>query len=144
MKNFLIQIFYIIWQLPQILVALVMLPFLGKKTLIRKENYCWVYGCEKMRGGISLGCFIFLSQYNSKKEEVIRHELGHVKQSHILGWLYLIAIGLPSILWATFNGDRCYYSFYTENWSNKLMGLGVKRNKYTCYLYIPKENEEED
>ena len=144
MKNFLIQIFYIIWQLPQILVALVMLPFLGKKTLIRKENYCWVYGCENMSGGISLGCFIFLSQYSAKKEETIRHELGHVKQSHLLGWCSLIFVGLPSIFWAMFHGKKCYYSFYTEKSANNLMGLKVRQTRTGCYTYIPKENEKED
>lgn len=139
------QFGYILWQLPQIIVALIMLPFLGKKTFIRKENYCWIYECEKMSGGISLGCFIFLSPYSAKKEATIQHELGHVKQSHMLSWLYLIVIGLPSLLWARFgDDDKCYYSFYTESWSNHLMGLKVKHNQYGCYLYIPKENEKED
>ena len=141
MKNILLQIFYIIWQIPQILVALVMLPFMGKKKLIRKENYCWVYECENMSGGISLGCFIFLSKYSAKRETTIMHELGHVKQSHMLGWLYLIIIGLPSILWATFNGNRCYYSFYTESWANDLMGLKVNYGPYGCVLYIPDDEE---
>lgn len=140
MKNVLIQILYTIWQIPQILVAIVMLPFLGKKRLLRKENYCWVYECENMSGGISLGCFIFLSKYNSKRETVIRHELGHVKQSHMLGWLYLVVIGLPSILWAWLgNPNKCYYSFYTESWANHLSGLKVKNGTYNCVLYIPDE-----
>lgn len=141
MKNILLQIFYIIWQIPQILVALVMLPFMGKKKLIRKENYCWVYECENMSGGISLGCFIFLSKYCAKRETTIMHELGHVKQSHMLGWLYLIIIGLPSILWATFNGNRCYYSFYTEKGANQAMGLEVKYGECGCTLYIPDDEE---
>ena len=143
-KDILLQIFYFIWQLPQVLVALIMLPFLGKKKLIRKENYCWIYECEKMQGGISLGTFIFLSPSSAKKEATIRHELGHVKQSHMLSWLYLIVIGLPSILWATFHGDRCYYLWYTESWANKLMGLKVKQNQYNCYLYIPADKEKEE
>lgn len=145
MKNILIQIFYIIWQIPQILVGLVMLPFLGKKRLIRKENYCWIYECEKMSGGISLGCFIFLSKYSAKKETTIMHELGHVKQSHMLGWLYLIVIGLPSILWAWLGDeDKCYYSFYTEKSANQAMGLEVKYGEYGCVLYIPDEDEDEN
>lgn len=139
------QIGYIIWQLPQVFVALVMWPFIGKKRLIRKENYCWIYECEKMSGAISLGCFIYLSPISAKKEATIRHELGHVKQSHMLSVLYLFVVGLPSILWAWLgDDDKCYYSFYTESWSNNLMGLKVKYNQYGCYLYIPKENEKED
>lgn len=134
------QIFFIIWQLPQIIVALVMWPFMGTKKLIRKENYCWIYECSKMSGGISLGCFIYLSPSCAKKEEVIRHELGHIKQSHMLSWLYLIVIGLPSILWATFHGPACYYSFYTENWANKLMGLSVTK---WCTLRINEKNKKD-
>lgn len=143
-KDILIQLFYIIWQFPQILVALIMMPFIGKLKLIRKENYCWIFEASKMSGGISLGCFIFLSPYSAKKEASIRHELGHVKQSHILSWLYLLIIGIPSIIWAVVNDDRCYYSFYTESWSNRLMGLKVKHNQYNCYIYIPAEKEKEE
>lgn len=133
LKDILIQILLIIWQLPQVLVGVVMLPFLGKLRLIRYENYCWIFEGENMSGGISLGCFIFLSKYSAKKEETIRHELGHVKQSHMLGWLYLFIIGIPSIVWAMTNGNKCYYSFYTEKGANKLSDLYV--DDY-CRLHI--------
>lgn len=140
-KDILIQILLILWQLPQCLVGLIMLPFLGKLRLIRYENYCWAFEGEKMSGGISLGCFIFLSKYSAKNETTIRHEYGHVKQSHMLGWLYLIIIGLPSILWATFgDNNKCYYSFYTEKGANQAMGLEVKYGEYGCTLYIPDKN----
>ena len=132
-KDILIQILLIIWQLPQVLVGVVMLPFLGKLRFIRYENYCWIFEGENMSGGISLGCFIFLSKYNSGRETTIRHELGHVKQSHMLGWLYLFIIGIPSIVWAMTNGNKCYYSFYTESWANKLSDLYV--DDY-CRLHI--------
>ena len=133
LKDILIQILLIIWQLPQVLVGVVMLPFLGKLRFIRYENYCWIFEGENMSGGISLGCFIFLSKYNSGRETTIRHELGHVKQSHMLGWLYLFIIGIPSIVWAMTNGNKCYYSFYTESWANKLSDLYV--DDY-CRLHI--------
>ena len=142
-KDILIQTFYFIWQLPQVLVAIIMMPFLGKLRLIRKENYCWIFEGEKMSGGISLGTFIFLSPYSAKKEATIRHELGHVKQSHMMGPLYII-IGILSILWAAFHGNRCYYDFFTESWANELMGLKVKRNQYNCYTYIPADKEKEE
>ena len=129
----------ILWQLPQILVALVMIPFLGKMTYIKKINDAWVFSCKNMRGAISLGCFIFLSEISAKKEATIQHEAGHVKQSHMLGWLYLFVIGIPSICWAAFgSSDKCYYSFYTERWANKLGGVKVA---YTpsgkCFTYLP-------
>ena len=139
-KDILIQIFLILWQLPQCLVGLVMLPFLGKLRLVRYTNYCWAFEGEKMSGGISLGCFIFLSKYSAKKETTIRHEYGHVKQSHMLGWFFLIVIGLPSILNAMFGFTDCYHDFYPEKNANNVMGLKVKYGSYGCTLYIPDEN----
>ena len=63
----------------------------------------------------------------------------------MLGWLYLIVIGLPSILWAWLgDDDKCYYSFYTEFWANDLMGLKVNYGPYGCVLYIPDEDEEKE
>lgn len=131
-----------LWQLPQNIVALVMLPFLGKIKLIRYNLYTFVYECEKMKGGISLGNFIFLSPSLAQKEASILHELGHTLDSHRYSWLYLFIIGIPSICWAMFrpNGS-CYYDFYTERRANKNAGLKVGRNQYSCYIYVPKENE---
>lgn len=78
----------------------------------------------KMRGGISLGQYVIVSR--DAKLETIYHELGHCKQSQFLGWLYLIVIGLPSIIWAALYGIQeirerwSYYDFYTERWANEL------------------------
>jgi len=66
-----------IWQLPQNLVALVMMPFIGKKTLKRVDRYTFAWQAEGMSGAISLGSFVFLSPSNGKKETSMRHELGH-------------------------------------------------------------------
>lgn len=137
LKDILIQILLILWQLPQCLVGAVMMLFLGKLRLIKHENYCWIFEGEKMSGGISLGCFIFLSKYYSNKELTILHELGHVKQSHMLGPLYLIVIGIPSLMWAWIgDDDKCYYDFYSEYWANHLMKLKVNYSKYGCNLYL--------
>ena len=126
------QISLIIWQLPQIIVALFMLPFLGNKKLIKYDNYCWAFECEKMSGAISLGCFIFLSPYSAKRETTIAHEYGHVKQSHILGWCYLI-LGMCSLMNAWLRFTECYYDYWTESWANKNAGLGVDS---LCRLYF--------
>lgn len=85
----------------------------------------------KMRGGISLGQYVIVSR--DANLETIYHELGHCKQSQILGWLYLIVIGLPSIIWAELYGIQeirerwSYYDFYTERWANEL-GEETRRN----------------
>jgi hypothetical protein len=129
-----------LWQLPQNIVALLMMPFLGKLRLVKYDNYCWAFEGEKMSGGISLGCFIFLSSFSAEDKETILHEYGHVVDSHKFGWLYLFIIGIPSFLWATFfSHGKCYYSFFTESRANKNAGLKVAKNQYGCYTYIPKE-----
>jgi hypothetical protein len=59
----------------------------------------------------------------------IKHEYGHAIQSRILGPLYLIIIGIPSIIWAALYGSiiprykNNYYRFYTEKWADKLMNI---------------------
>lgn len=136
MKNILKWVFLpfiALWQLPQIIVALVMLPFIGKMKLVKYDNYCWAYECEKMSGAISLGCFIFLSPYSAQRETTIAHEYGHVKDSHKFGLVYLLVIGIPSILNAWFNFTKCYYDWYPEKWANKNAGLGVDS---LCRLYF--------
>ena len=118
-----------------------MMPFIGKMRLIDLDFYTFAFECSKMQGGISLGNFIFLSLESAKKETTILHEYGHVKQSHMLGWLYLIIIGIPSLLNAMFGFTKCYYDFYTESWCNKLAGLKVAKNQYGCFTYKDKKEK---
>ena len=131
MKKFLEILKFIglfLWQLPQNIIALVMIPFLGKLRLVKYDKYCFAFEGERMSGGISLGSFIFLSPYCAKRETTVAHEFGHVMDSHRMGLLYLLIIGLPSILWASIYqglGYDNYYVFYTEAWANKNAGLGV-------------------
>ena len=81
----------------------------------------------KMQGGISLGRYIIVSQFASK--ETVMHEYGHCLQSRRLGWLYLLVIGLPSIVWAGLYGrlvkrtKNGYYRWYTERWADRLGGV---------------------
>ena len=85
-------------------------------------------------GGISLGQYILMSDYNyrHKKRLVKEHEYGHTKQSMLLSWLYLPIVGLLSISWAGFIHkwffpNKSYYWFITERNADKLGG--VNRNE---------------
>lgn len=75
--------------------------------------------------GLSLGIFIFVGSDNKK---LLMHEYGHSIQSLIFGPLYLIVVGIPSLLWALLfskyrkNKNISYGKFYTEKWANKLGG----------------------
>ena len=96
----------------------------------------------KSKSSLSLGMFLFVSDdpffyYREKRkiysEEAFSkmlmvHEYGHTIQSLIFGHLYLIAVGLPSILWSflpVFVRKRdaekiSYFSAYPERWANHL------------------------
>lgn len=103
-----------LWELPQNLLGLLLVAYFQAE---KKEGYLFSKG---LSGAISLGRYIITS---NEDETVIKHEQGHQKQSRLLGWLYLLVIGLPSILWAMFHGKLDYYSFYTERWADKLGGV---------------------
>ena len=126
-----------LWQLPQNLCGIIYRSISEDNRICVIENNdsrsvgAKVY-LQKTKGGVSLGKYIFINQDYIDKEIVIKHECGHVKQSKILGPLYLLVIGIPSILHAWLNnyigccwknGEYNYYHFYTEKWANKIMGI---------------------
>ena len=83
-----------IWQLPQNLLGLlVILVTRAKKTVAPWE---WI-ASSWPRFGVSLGNYIIFGGAGGGVDSY-HHEIGHHKQSKILGPLYLIVIGLPSLL----------------------------------------------
>lgn len=124
MKDFL----KFIWQFPQNLIALIYREYLnGKGVMLAIEYYkgIIIYYTKDTVGNVSLGDSIFISATASSR--IVKHELGHTRQSLILGPLYLIVIGIPSIIWAAIHRaiapDKPYNWFYTEAWANKLGGV---------------------
>lgn len=121
-----------LWQLPQNLLGLLLLAIYGwsAKIDVKGHNHLapssWIHFSKKMRGGISLGRYIILSERYETKYNTWHHERGHSIQSMYLGPLYLLVIGLPSILWAmwwNYGRGVSYYRFYTERWADKLGGV---------------------
>lgn len=83
-------------------------------------------------GSVSLGDYIFVLNPNNR--ETVNHEYGHHKQSLYLGPLYLLVIGLPSIIgywidvlfhdnWGWEKRDKWYYNQPWEKWADKLGGV---------------------
>ena len=125
MKAILNVILYL-WQLPQNLAGLLLVSILKPEDSY-DFNRARLYYATRMRGGISLGRYVIirdvLKDYTGRTE---LHELGHAKQSRMLGWFYLFVIGIPSLIWAAWwNSSRpmSYYSFYTERWADYLGGV---------------------
>ena len=125
-----------IWGFPQNLIGLILASFFEMKAqIVRMERYKdskVFYVNSKFSGAVSLGTYIFIFSDYRNIRKTIMHEYGHSIQSKILGPLYLLVIGLPSIIWAgLFEKYRSkhkisYYSFFTEKWANKLVGLSEK------------------
>lgn len=120
--NILKQVGLYIWQLPQNLVGLVVLCFCAHKEKCSVAGIDFYYS-KTFPGGISLGRYIIIG---SKNSDTVKHEHGHQIQSMYLGPLYLLVVGLPSIIWAGLYGSvipyshNGYYRFYTESWADKL------------------------
>lgn len=116
------KILLYIWCLPQNLLGLLFLLFIKGEEKHKLGDISFYYS-RTFPGGISLGRYIILGYKNEKS---VRHEYGHCLQSRILGPLYLLVVGLPSIIWAGLYGwvipytTNRYYKFYTERWADKL------------------------
>ena len=130
MKLFLAKL----WEAPQHLVAKFVIKFFKAEQF---DNYKDAYLFHWTRNdGLSLGRYIFLPfnevTEHQWRQNFVKHEYGHSIQSQWLGWLYLLVIALPSIIWAgCFDNFRkktntSYYWFYTEALADKLGGVNRK------------------
>jgi len=115
------------WELPQNIAALIYYNYLMDNGLVMSSYY---YKGSRVfvkfqKGSVTLGNNIFLSSRAAKG--VVDHEFGHTRQSLMLGPLYLIIIGLPSIIWTMTHKyiapGKDSYDFFTERWANKLGGV---------------------
>jgi hypothetical protein len=117
-----------IWQAPQHLVALALwkiFTLLGKVVCVT-EMQDKVFICVNILMGLSLGKYIFVCERYS--ETVWKHEQGHSVQSYLMGPLYLIIVGLPSVTRniydrITHKGAAWYYSGWPENDADRRGGV---------------------
>lgn len=118
----LIPIFFI-WELPQNIIGFfVFLIFKMQKRISKGEFFKYRLFFQNNKYGVSLGFFIFY--YNASG--IKSHEYGHTIQSRILGPLYLILVGLPSVIRANYYNHhpelttQQYMGKYPENWATNL------------------------
>lgn len=116
------------WQLPQNLIGLLILLWTKGEVKHKFKNIVYYY-YDPFPGGISLGNYLILG---SQHIQTIKHEYGHAIQSKLLGPLYLLIIGIPSLIWAGLYGTvikktkNGYYKFYTEKWADHLVNIKRK------------------
>lgn len=130
------NILYWIWQLPQNLLGVIW-KNIKKDSIITDISNDDIRSVDakayliKAGSTVTLGKYVFISQTYRDQGRTIKHECGHVKQSKMLGPLYLIVIGIPSILHAWLNDyigcdeESGYSHFYTEKLADKLMGINT-------------------
>ena len=89
------------WGLPQTLAGLVM-AIKYRRCPRKRVGGALATLHDGNWGGVSLGMFIFVPQglRPEREADILAHEYGHTFQSALLGPLYLIAVGIPSFLWA--------------------------------------------
>lgn len=97
-----------IWQLPQNLLGLFLLLWYKREKEYHKLNGRIFYYTTEMSSGISLGNYIIMNRED--REDGMRHEYGHSIDSRRCGPLYLIVMGLPSLL------GNIYDRIFHKNW----------------------------
>lgn len=119
------------WELPQTLVGWL---YTTGRALVGKVDRIETFGGitfatksgRKYGMGVSLGTFVDLWAAPWMKGEgdryilgnqICQHEFGHTADSQRFGWLYLLVIGLPSLLNAMGKGD--HNVFWTEIRANR-------------------------
>lgn len=113
------DIILFLWQLPQNILGLLLMECYDKteKFTFRGKNYQF---SSDFPGGISLGNYVIVG---TKDDNTLNHEYGHCVQSLWFGPLYLIIVGIPSVIRATLVNYSDYYSAWPENSADKLGGV---------------------
>ena len=133
MKEFLLYL----WQLPQNLLGLILILFYKKEKFYHKLNGRTFYYTSEMPSGISLGNYIIMNRED--REDGMKHEYGHTIDSRRWGPLYLLVIGLPSLLgniWDRVFHKKWKYSkscrwYYNQPWEKSAdRNGGVDREAY--------------
>lgn len=126
-----------LWQLPQNIIGFILSrkrEFVG--SVEQSVFYPVYYKKNFFNSGVCLGDYIILDySYSGKSNRnAQKHEYGHHKQSVYLGWLYLIIIGLPSLIcniydrffhknWTRAKRRIWYYNLPFELWADNLGGV---------------------
>ncbi|MBP5577435.1 MAG: hypothetical protein J6X67_11835 [Treponema sp.] len=128
-----------IWQLPQNLLGIVLC--LVERARKRQEFGISYYEAKKPGPfmkycAISLGSFIIADAAVADKVSLM-HESGHQRQSLVLGPLYLLVVGLPSVTgnlmdrllhkkWSGERREKWYQALPWEKSADRLGGLKAK------------------
>lgn len=143
-----------VWQLPQHLLAILVIAFNYVFNGLKSVDLTYEGKVYKVlvvksfwNSGVSLGQYIILDDIyvsfklaEKRKMITIKHEYGHTRQSLILGPLYLLLIGIPSITGNLIDRamgkrdlvtrEKWYYGLPWEKWADKLGNVTKDRESY--------------
>ena len=151
MKKLAYRLWQIVWGFPQTFAGFVI--YLAYARWPHFGYHGALVTVWPQASSVSLGMFIFVSQEAGRAkattrrtsaphagedpafDKVLVHEYGHTVQSLVLGPLYLLVVGLPSVLWGYLPRNRrkraatgiSYYQFVTERSANHLGELVCKQ-----------------
>jgi hypothetical protein len=145
-EGYLIQVILLIWQLPQNILGYIISRLwvrcldlqhtqdtAGARIYIVSRASHKKHRMLSLLSGFSLGRYICLD--DSHSNTTIQHEIGHYRQSQILGPLYLPIVGIASAVfcnlwdrwfhkdWSSKERIDWYYSRFPEQWADKLGGV---------------------
>ena len=129
------------WELPQTLSGLLVLAYMKSRgQIIRIEKNKYRMFIETPKTGVSLGWFVFWAPSGNRFEHLTNdcrmHEYGHACQSAMLGPLYLIIVGIPSLSRAIYSrwyrrkhghSWKNYFDAFPENWADNLGGVTIPK-----------------
>lgn len=130
-----VKIIMWLWQAPQNTAGFLLSRFsCGTNTFYRSgRKAVTVYFMPFFfHAGVSLGNYILLDDcYSAGGADLSRtvwHEAGHSGQSEILGWFYLLLIGVPSLAGNIYSraakkDSKWYYGQVWEAWADRLGGV---------------------
>ena len=128
-RRFLFYLIQFTWGLPQNLVGLGFFLFYRLRGCPHFSYQGAVVTIwTNPTGSMSMGRYLFLEpSWTPKDHDLLAHEYGHTIQSLFFGPLYLLTVGLPSVLWAGLpcfrnmrRKGRSYYSVYPEKGATRL------------------------
>ena len=129
-----------IWQLPQNLLGLFMLLWYRHEKEYHRLNGRTFYYTTEMPSGISLGNYIIMNREDM--EDGMKHEYGHSIDSRRWGPIYLLVIGLPSLMGNIYDRifhrhwkySKSYRWYYNQPWEKSAdKNGGVDREAYIRY-----------
>ena len=141
--KFLILPLLFIWELPQNMLGLLVYTILkNRQRIVHTETEKHRLFIKTPNTGVSLGWFVFWTPAGNRFTHITNdcrmHEYGHARQSVMLGPLYLIVVGIPSLarvfyrkLYRKMYGEywKNYFNGFPENWADRLGGVTVSESK---------------